>query len=205
VTLSRTAARITPQSRPTHSNSLTTGTMVDYVIHLEPFSPARDIVSSLLGMSTDSINHVGYKSLRARPIAVSIETKNRTVEEAKVQLGVWVAAQVARIDALVRQLAPLGLKNPASEAQPSRLVSEMVTRSRQNNRGTGGRMSRAEQPQIQEPTPTTTVVMVLDLSGILSQTVFPPIDVPSETWSLFFAHVTTSNAPTHQIRTLVDR
>jgi hypothetical protein len=64
--------------------------MVDYVIHLEPFSPARDIVSSLLGMLTDFINHVGCKGLRARPIAVSIETKteSRTVEEAKVQLGV---------------------------------------------------------------------------------------------------------------------
>jgi hypothetical protein len=171
--------------------------MADYVIHLEPFSLARDIVSSLLGMSTDSIPHVRYKNLHDRPIAVSIETKteNRTVEEAKVQLGVWVAAQVARIEELVRQLAPLGLKNPAAEAQPSRLVSEMVTRSRRNNRGTGGKMSRAEQPQIREPTPTTTVVMVPDLSGILSQTVFPPIDVQSETWSLFFAFVTTSNAP----------
>jgi hypothetical protein len=31
-------------------------------------------MSSLFGMSTDSINHVGYESLRARPIAVSIET-----------------------------------------------------------------------------------------------------------------------------------
>ncbi|PVH91768.1 hypothetical protein DM02DRAFT_606179 [Periconia macrospinosa] len=123
-----TAARITPEYRPTHSNNLTTGKIVDYAIHLEPSGPARDIISSLIGMSTDSINHVGYEGLRARPIAVSIETKteSRTVEEAKVQLGVWVAAQVARIEALVRQLASLVAKKPASEACSSRLESEMA-------------------------------------------------------------------------------
>lgn len=33
VTPSRTAARITPNYRPTHSNSVTTGKIVDYVIH----------------------------------------------------------------------------------------------------------------------------------------------------------------------------
>jgi hypothetical protein len=74
-------------------------------------------------MSTDSINHVGYEGLRARHIAVSIETRtqSRTVEEAKVQLAVRVATQVAQMDALVRQLAPLRVNNPSAEAQPSRL------------------------------------------------------------------------------------
>lgn len=148
-------------------------------------------------MSTDSINHVGYEGLRARPIAISIETKteSRTVEEAKVQLGVWVAAQVARIEALVGQLAPLKVKKPAAEAQRSRLELEMVTRGRRKSRGRGGRMSRAEQLQTQELTPSPTVVMVPDLSDILSQTVFPLIDIQSEAWSLFFARVTPSNAP----------
>ncbi|KAF2245115.1 hypothetical protein BU26DRAFT_77053 [Trematosphaeria pertusa] len=192
-----TAARITPEYRPTHSNNLTTGKIVDYAIHLEPSGPARDIISSLIGMSTDSINHVGYEGLRARPIAISIETKteSRTVEEAKVQLGVWVAAQVARIEALVGQLAPLKVKKPAAEAQRSRLELEMVTRGRRKSRGRGGRMSRAEQLQTQELTPSPTVVMVPDLSDILSQTVFPLIDIQSEAWSLFFARVTPSNAP----------
>jgi hypothetical protein len=147
-------------------------------------------------MSTDSINHVGYEGLRTRPIAISIETKteSRTVEEAKVQLGVWVAAQVARIEALVEQLASLGVRKPAAEARPSRLESEMVTRGRQKSRGRG-RMSRAEQPQTQEPIPSLTVVMVPDPSDVLSQTVFPLIDIQSEAWSLFFARVTPSNAP----------
>jgi hypothetical protein len=193
----RTAARITPEYRPTHSNNLTASKIVDYAIHLEPSGPARDIILSLIGMSTDSINHVGYESLRTRPIAVSIETKteSRTVEEAKVQLGVWVAAQVARIEALVGQLNRLRAKKPAAEARPGRLESEMVARGRRKSRGRGGRMSRVEQPQTQEPTPSPTVVMVPDPSNILSQIVFPLIDIQSEAWSLFFARVTPSNAP----------
>ncbi|KAF2740440.1 hypothetical protein EJ04DRAFT_455555 [Polyplosphaeria fusca] len=189
-----TAARITPEFRPTHSNNLTTGKIVDYAIHLEPSGPARDIISSLIGMSTNSINHMSYEGLRARPIAVSIETKteSRTVEEAKVQLGVWVAAQAARIDTLMGQLASLVVKKPAAEVWSGRLESEMVTRGRRKSRGRGGRMS--EQPQAQKPTPSPIVVMVPDPSDFLSQTVFPLIDIQSEVWSLFFARVTPLNA-----------
>jgi hypothetical protein len=95
----------------------------------------------------------------------------------------------------VEQLAPLVVKKPAAEARPSRLESEMVTRGRRKSRGRGGRMSRAEQPQTQEPTPSLTVVMVPDPSDILSQTVFPLINIQSEAWLLFFAQVTPSNAP----------
>jgi hypothetical protein len=151
VTPSRTAARITSEYRPTHSNNLTTGKIVDYAIHFEPSGSARDIISSLIGMSTDSANHVGYVGLRARPIAVSIETKteSRTVEAAKVRLAVWVAAQVARIEALSRQLVSLAVKKPAAETWSGRLESEMVTRGRRKSRGRGGRMPRAEQPRAQ--------------------------------------------------------
>lgn len=196
MTLSRTAARITPEYRPTHSNNLTTGKIVDYAIHLELSGPARDIVSSLIGMSTDSINHVGYEGLRARPIAVSIETKteSRTVEEAKVQLGVWVAAQVARIEALVKHLASVAVQKPTAEACSCRLESEMATRGRRKNRGRGGRMPRAEQSQTLESIPSPPVVMVPDPSDFLSQTVFPLIDIQSEAWSLFLARVMPSNA-----------
>jgi hypothetical protein len=194
---SRTAAKITPEYRPTHSNNLTTGKIVDYAIYLEPSGPARDIMSSIIGMSTDSINHVGYEGLRARPIAVSIETKteSRTVEEAKVQLGVWVAAQVARLEALVGQLAPLGVEKRVAVARPDRLESEMVTRGRRKSRGRGGRMSRADHPQTQELTPSPTVVTVSDTSDILSQIVFPLVDIQSEAWSLFFARVSPLNTP----------
>ncbi|KAH8693443.1 hypothetical protein GQ44DRAFT_779910 [Phaeosphaeriaceae sp. PMI808] len=105
-----TAARITPEFRPTHSPGLTTGKIVDYAMFLELSGPARDASLSLIGMSSESINYVSYEGLRTRPIAVSIETKteSRTVEEAKVQLGVWVAAQVAWIEAPKKpQSAPI--------------------------------------------------------------------------------------------------
>lgn len=150
-----------------------------------------------MGMSVDSIIHVGYEGLRARPIGVSIETKteSRTADEAKLKLGVWVAAQVARIEAFVRQLAPLGVKKPAAEAQSGRLELEMVTRGRRQSRERGGRPSRAEQPQTQDPTPSPTVVMVTDSSDILLQTEFLLTHIQSEAWSLFLAWVTPSNAP----------
>ncbi|KAL5370755.1 hypothetical protein DPSP01_014684, partial [Paraphaeosphaeria sporulosa] len=64
--------RITPKYRPTHSNNLTAGKIIDYAIHLEPSGRARNIVSSIIGILTDSIIHIGYEGLRARPIAVSI-------------------------------------------------------------------------------------------------------------------------------------
>ena len=75
-------------------NSLITGEILVYAIHLEPSGLERDIIPSLIGMSTDFINYVGYEGLRAWHIAVSTESKteSRTVEEAKVQLGMWVAA-----------------------------------------------------------------------------------------------------------------
>ncbi|KAK7177462.1 hypothetical protein PSPO01_16490 [Paraphaeosphaeria sporulosa] len=127
----RTAARITPKYRPTHSNNLTAGKIIDYAIHLEPSGRARNIVSSIIGMSTDFIIHIGYEGLRARPIAVSIETKteSRAVEEAKVQLGVWMAAQ----------LAPLGVK---SWQQMHGLADWNQSWSHEVD-GRGGRMSRS--------------------------------------------------------------
>jgi hypothetical protein len=48
---------------------------------------------------------------------------------------------------------------------------------------------------MQEPTPSPTVMMVPDPSHILSQTIFPFIDIQSEAWSLFFDRVMPSNAP----------
>jgi hypothetical protein len=143
-------------------------------------------------MSTDSINHVGYEGLCARPIAISIETKTegRTVEEAKVQLGVWVAAQVARIEALAGQLSPPVVKKPGADAWSGQVGSEMVTRGRERP----DRLSRVERSQTQEATPSPTVMMVPGASNLLSQTVFPLIDIQSEAWSLFFARVMPANA-----------
>lgn len=208
VTSYRTSAKITPAYRPTQSDNLTTGKMVDYAIYLEPYGPARDIVLSLTGMSTDSINHVGYEGLYARPVAVSIETKteSRSVEEAKVQLGVWVAAQVARIEALLGQLAQLEMKKPpAAEARLGRLELDMVTRGRRKTRGRGGRTLRAEQPQTQEPTSSPTIVMVR--VPVISS---PRLYFHSSTSSLnrgrsFSPGSRPQTLPTHRIRTSANR
>jgi hypothetical protein len=151
VTQSRSTARIRPEYHPKNCANFTTGNVVDYVIHFEPFNPARNTISSLICWSTESINHIGYEGIRARPIAVSIETRteSRSREEAKVRLGVWVAAQVARIEAFMKQR--------------SSLVEENVT-------------------------------VVPHPSHILSQTVFPLIDVECGMWTLFLARVTSSSA-----------
>jgi hypothetical protein len=137
VTPSRTGATIEPEYRPSLSDGLAIG-IVDYVIHLEPFSTAGDIIRSFFSRPNDSINHISHDGLRKAPIAVSIvtHTESQTADESKVQLGVWLAAQVARIEALARRCGQL---------------------------------------------------------DIISQTVFPLIDVQSETWSLFLARVTPSD------------
>jgi hypothetical protein len=158
--------RLTPEYRPTHSNNLTTGKIVDYAIHFEPSGTARDVISSLVRTSTESINHVGYEAMRVQPIAVSIETKtnSRGMEEAQVQLGVWVAAQVTRIEALISQRASLVANEQVADAQ-----SHMST-------------------------PGLTIMAVADPSIVLSHTVFPLIEVQAKTWSLSFARVTPSSA-----------
>lgn len=62
-------------------------------------------ISRLIKSSSESINHVSYFALRHRPIAVGVETKtiSRPEEEARVQLGIWVAAHIQRIRALARE------------------------------------------------------------------------------------------------------
>jgi len=156
---------------------------------LEFLGPARDVILSLIGMSSESINHVSYEGLRTRPIAVSIETKteSRTVEEAKVQLGVWVAAQVARIEALIQQVAVLKANKHGAKREAR---SETDGRGRRKGRGKGGKIS---QSQTQQPTPTPTIDAVSpDPTDLLSQIVFPLLDVQSESWSLFFGRVSIS-------------
>ena len=78
--------------------------MVDYVVYLDHLEPAQSTplhraICSLVPDLQQSINHTPYFSLRQRPLAASIKTKTigRTEEEARVQLAVWVAAQVKHL------------------------------------------------------------------------------------------------------------
>ncbi|KAH9859269.1 hypothetical protein J1614_012183 [Plenodomus biglobosus] len=179
------AARITPAFRPTHSPGLPTGKIVDYAIFLEPSHLARDAIAPLVPISSASINHVGYEALRTRPIAVSIETKteSRTVEEAKVQLGVWLAGQVARMEDLIQQA---GVLESFERVQDGEAISEPSGHGRRRNRASNAHMLM--QTQQQNPAPTTNTFS-LDAAALLSQIVFPLLDVQSENWSLFLGRV----------------
>jgi hypothetical protein len=186
-----TATRIAPEFRPTHSPGLTTGKIVDYAMFLEPLQPARDALASLITTSFDSINHVRYEGLRTRPIAISIETKteSRSVEEAKVQLGVWLAGQVARIEALMRQVA-------VSEAD-GRFEEESTSESgtSKRRRVTSRASHSHSHTHAQLPTPTPTIdINIPDATALLSQIVFPLVDVQSDSWSLFFGRISSDTS-----------
>ncbi|CBX91614.1 predicted protein [Plenodomus lingam JN3] len=178
-----TSAKITADFRPTHCPALTTAKIVDYVIFLELSHPARDAVLPLVDMPSQSINHVSYDGLRTRPIAVSIETKteSRTQEEAKVQLGVWLAAQVARIEKLMQETVLL----KANKHEAARQAGLEDIRHRQKR-------PMHTQPQTQDLAQPCTINNVNpDPKHLISQIVFPLLSVQSDVWYLFFGRVST--------------
>lgn len=190
-----TATRIASEFRPTHSPGLTTGKIVDYAMFLEPLQPARDALTSLITTSSDSINHVRYEGLRTRPIAISIETKteSRSVEEAKVQLGVWLAGQVARIEALMRQVAVLQAGEQLEEESTSK--SETSRRGRGTSRASHSYSRTHMRTHAQLPTPTPTIdINIPESTALLSQIVFPLVDVQSDSWSLFFGRISSDTS-----------
>ncbi|KAF2029780.1 hypothetical protein EK21DRAFT_89553 [Setomelanomma holmii] len=170
---------------PLHSPGLTTGKIVDYAIFLLPSRLARDAIAFLITNSSASINHASYEALRIRPIAVTIETKteSRTVEEAKVQLGVWLAGQVARMEDLILQIAVL---ESFERAQYGEAISEPSGHGRQENRAFNSHLHI----QTRQPTPVPTMKSIsTGATALLSQIVFPLLDVQSENWSLFLGRV----------------
>ena len=142
--------------------------MIDYVIcldHSKPSlphgSPLYQAIRCLVPDPQQSINQTPHFSLRQRPLAVSIETKTigRTEEEARVQLAVWVAAQVKRLRHLVGSLA-----EQTTAASSSKTAASL------------------------EPSPQENVAPLQGSRGdILAQMVFPLIYVNSEKWVVFFA------------------
>ncbi|RTE80561.1 hypothetical protein BHE90_004919 [Fusarium euwallaceae] len=108
-----TNAKIDPQYLPKMSDGLTSSSkMVDYALFIgdrqgdQPedvsttqMSHLDQMISKFITAGSDSINHIPYFALRHHPIFLGIETKtiSRTEEEALVQLGIWVTAQVRRI------------------------------------------------------------------------------------------------------------
>ncbi|KAH8657818.1 hypothetical protein BX600DRAFT_514369 [Xylariales sp. PMI_506] len=91
--------------------------MVDYAIVVQPeydsgqsapsdeMVPVADVVTNLrTRLPGQSINHTDFIPLRNRPIALSIETKrtNDALDEAKLQISVWLAAQRRALEELSR-------------------------------------------------------------------------------------------------------
>jgi hypothetical protein len=89
--------------------------MVDYAINLVPNEEMHEHIRLLVrnqpsGLQT--INHTNCAAVRFQPIAISIGTgtRNAPEEEARVELGMWVAAHFNRIRMLShKHLVPLTL------------------------------------------------------------------------------------------------
>jgi hypothetical protein len=87
--------------------------MLDYALFVgdpkEPSSNSNRLdheIAKKITDSSDSINHTPYVALRHRPIFLGIETKTitRTEQEARVQLGIWVASHIRRIWSLGKDI-----------------------------------------------------------------------------------------------------
>jgi hypothetical protein len=97
--LSSTTARIVPSLVPLQSK------IVDYTINLQPNDEMEGMILRLLekqpsGLRT--INQTMCDHVRYLPIAISMETKtpDASAQEAKIQLGMWVAAHFNRLRTL---------------------------------------------------------------------------------------------------------
>lgn len=86
--------------------------MVDYALFLQPSANEESSIQDLLRSQPSeerSINQTRHEPIRYRPITVSVEVKvpGAGKNDAKVQLGIWVAAQIKRLNGL----GPLGDEN----------------------------------------------------------------------------------------------
>ncbi|KAK2666918.1 hypothetical protein RAB80_017339 [Fusarium oxysporum f. sp. vasinfectum] len=107
LTQARISRPFVPEMKAASHYDFTRTKMIDWGIRLHPSqSTTARIQEILLPLPENqrSINQSTYGPVRFDPIAVSIETKtaNGGAEEARLQLGVWVAAWHQRIRTLMR-------------------------------------------------------------------------------------------------------
>lgn len=190
-----TSTRISDELRPSYGAGFTQK-LVDFVIFFEPASLAADIIATRIDFD-DSINHASHEGLRHRPIAVSIETKteSRPPEEAKEQLGVWIAAQVARIELLLDETAFGSVSAPP---QPSSLPPPPppATNLRREKSAKNKVVVVDQQPTPQQLIPQQSSVGPFIKPSLpprppplLSVIVFPLIQIQAQVWKLYFARV----------------
>jgi hypothetical protein len=82
--------------------------MVDFAVYLDPDDLMHDTLRELAArdtFTTASWNHTCYPPLQKRPLAISIETKltGRDWDSAKIQMSIWVTAQLNKLEQLVGQ------------------------------------------------------------------------------------------------------
>lgn len=80
--------------------------MVDFGIYIDPDDEMHDALRQLASrdpFTTASWNHTCYPPLQKRPLAISIETKltGRDWDTAKIQMSIWVTAQLNKLEQLV--------------------------------------------------------------------------------------------------------
>ncbi|OAR05738.1 hypothetical protein LLEC1_07846, partial [Akanthomyces lecanii] len=80
--------------------------MVDFALVLEPDEKLKSLIDAFLdgeAPATFSINQTRYEPLRKRPAPIFIETKtgSGTVDDARVQMGIWVAAWHQRMRSII--------------------------------------------------------------------------------------------------------
>ncbi|KAF5966607.1 hypothetical protein FBULB1_11575 [Fusarium bulbicola] len=107
LTQARISRPFVPEMKAASHYDFTRTKMIDWGIRLHPSQSTTARIREILLPLPDnqrSINQSTYDPVRFDPIAVSIETKiaNGGAEEARLQLGVWVAAWHQRIRTLMR-------------------------------------------------------------------------------------------------------
>ncbi|KAF1730696.1 hypothetical protein CRV24_008766 [Beauveria bassiana] len=80
--------------------------MVDFALVLRPEASLQRLIDEFLAKQRDAtatINQTRYEPLRTRPAPIFIETKisSGTMEDANVQLGIWVAAWHQRMRSII--------------------------------------------------------------------------------------------------------
>ncbi|KAF4946654.1 hypothetical protein FSARC_14144 [Fusarium sarcochroum] len=105
ITHAKISKAFVPVMQPESYYDITRSKMVDWAITVQPPpSTARRVAKAILSrpINERTINQTAYGPVRNNPIAISIETKigKGTLDEARSQLGLWVAAWHQRMHLL---------------------------------------------------------------------------------------------------------
>lgn len=96
--------------------------MVDFAIHIEPSDRFQKAVyeRAQLCARPISVNHTFYRPLIFCPIGVSIETKHtgQNWDDAMVQVGIWTAAQFARLEELIKETDQISGRDRIPQDEP---------------------------------------------------------------------------------------